>query len=263
MPPRNRNAEPTTTATGRKRPPGFIPKKEPSAADVERGKKAKGVKKGELFDKIVTPENRAREGKICGAARTGKSAAGPGICCQPAGWGTNHRGYGRCRLHGGLMPTHEESAEREEAIDIATKAVQLYGAPIDIDPIEALKGLLQGTAGHVAWLADFIKDLDEPTKLKQTTDIGVKPTVWLELYERERRMLLDISKVAIAAGLKQREIAIEEEKGRMLAQVIQAVLMDEQLGLTPAQRVVAPEVVRAKIMEIVLKNQNALEAANV
>lgn len=35
--------------------------------------------------------------KLCGATKR----QGPGICRRPAGWGTNHAGDGRCKLHGG------------------------------------------------------------------------------------------------------------------------------------------------------------------
>lgn len=38
---------------------------------------------------------------LCGAAK--KSDGTP--CRRPAGWGTDHPGAGRCKLHGGLSPT--------------------------------------------------------------------------------------------------------------------------------------------------------------
>lgn len=36
----------------------------------------------------------------CNARRRG----GPGYCQRPAGWGTDHPGVGRCKLHGGDVP---------------------------------------------------------------------------------------------------------------------------------------------------------------
>lgn len=34
------------------------------------------------------------------------------LCTQPAGWGTAHRGVGRCKLHGGRTPTQTVAAEK-------------------------------------------------------------------------------------------------------------------------------------------------------
>lgn len=46
----------------------------------------------------------------CGAQRPHQPE---GILCgQPAGWGTNHIGVGRCKRHGGATPTQNLAAER-------------------------------------------------------------------------------------------------------------------------------------------------------
>ncbi len=37
---------------------------------------------------------------ICGAQKR----QGEGVCTRPAGWGTDHAGYGSCKLHGGSKP---------------------------------------------------------------------------------------------------------------------------------------------------------------
>ena len=37
---------------------------------------------------------------LCGAPKR----QGEGNCTQPAGWGTDHVGVGRCKLHGGCVP---------------------------------------------------------------------------------------------------------------------------------------------------------------
>lgn len=39
------------------------------------------------------------DGVQCGA----KKRQGEGTCALPAGWGTDHVGYGRCKLHGGVV----------------------------------------------------------------------------------------------------------------------------------------------------------------
>lgn len=40
------------------------------------------------------------DSRYCG----GKRRQGPGLCTRPAGWGTDHVGQGKCKLHGGANP---------------------------------------------------------------------------------------------------------------------------------------------------------------
>lgn len=46
-------------------------------------------------------------------------------CGLPAGWGTNHVGEGRCKLHGGASPHVEDAIERRllEATSLGSKAL--------------------------------------------------------------------------------------------------------------------------------------------
>ena len=46
------------------------------------------------------PTDLERSYPICGAEKR----QGEGVCTRPAGWGTNHAGEGRCKLHGGSNP---------------------------------------------------------------------------------------------------------------------------------------------------------------
>src|SRR5688500_3420092 len=97
-------------ATGQMR--GKVQTKKYANAQKKRyGKYAQPRKKGEQLDPEDRTEPRYDKKKkcwvnalgtpICGALRSGKSYAGPGICCQPAGWGTDHKGFGQCKLHTG------------------------------------------------------------------------------------------------------------------------------------------------------------------
>src|SRR3954447_9014977 len=77
------------------------------------------------------------DSKICGAKTKQDSPRGAkGSPCQrPAGWGTNHSGYGRCKLHGGLAPSSIIAAFREEAMD---EIRRVMGPGIEVDPMDAL-----------------------------------------------------------------------------------------------------------------------------
>jgi hypothetical protein len=202
------------------------------------GTSSKGKPKGELNEKIVTPDNRVGKGPICGANRSGRSSAGPGICCRPAGWGTDHVGYGHCRWHGGNTPGQVKAAEKEAALVAAREATAIFGLPIDRDPHEALLDLVHKTSGHVEWLANFISDLDTPSKLTQMTEMGV------EIYQTERKMLSDFAKAAIAAGVAERKVFLAEQQGRLFASVIQMFLLDDQMKFTPEQAAFAPKAMR-------------------
>lgn len=201
-----------------------------------------------------TPETRRRKNaEICGAQKSGKSDSGPGICCQTAGWGTSHPGVGRCRNHGGNLPGHVVAAEKEKA----KRAVAMFGLPVEVDPHTALMEEIWRTNGHVIWLGTVIAELDSPDKLKQMTDAGVQPSVWVSMYENERAHLVKVSAEAIKCGVAERTIQLAEDQGRLMAMVMQAFIRDPELELTPAQLVHAPKILR-KHMSLA---PSALEAA--
>lgn len=160
------------------------------------------------------------------------------------------RGTGRCRMHLG------RKAKDVIAEDQARKAVVTFGLPRDISPTDALLEEVRYTAGHVAWLreqvqaleaADLVWGLTEEAHKGATEFPGTdrteaaKPNVWLELYYRERKHLVDVTKAAIAAGIEERKVRLAEAQGSLVAQVIRAILAD--LSLTAEQQQRVPEVV--------------------
>jgi hypothetical protein len=85
--------------------------------------------------------SRVRGYAACGAkTRTG------GECGKPAGWGTDHAGEGRCRLHLGSTRNHRRSA----SVELARQEIRKLGLargeePLKIGPAEAML--------HALWLA--------------------------------------------------------------------------------------------------------------
>ena len=91
---------------------------------------------------------------------------------------------------------------------MAKEAVATYGLPRTIDPHRALLEEIYRTAGHVDWLAGKVREHDGedlvwtvienktvtigdgkpvgPVEIKS----GGKPSVWLELYRKERQHLV-------------------------------------------------------------------------
>jgi hypothetical protein len=166
-------------------------------------------------------------------------------------------GLDKCATHCGLS-----KAERDRAAAVylaeqeARKAVETYGLPRDISPTEALLEEVRYTAGHVAWLRaqvqaleskDLVWGMTEQVEKSATEFPGVDVTssatasMWLELYYRERKHLVDVCKAAVSAGCELRRVQLAEAEGALVARVIRAILGD--LMLTAEQQARVPEVV--------------------
>lgn len=159
-----------------------------------------------------------------------------------------------CRMHLG------EQAAPVIALAAARQAVVTYGLPLDVSPGDALLDEVRYTAGHVAWLRERVRELEErdlvwgmteqaektATEFKGTdTTYGATPNVWLELYMDERRHLVAVARAAIAAGIEERKVRLAEQQGALVASVIRGILSD--LKLTPGQRELVGEIVPRRL----------------
>lgn len=167
-------------------------------------------------------------------SRTGKP------CGHIAGFGTDHKGVGCCKFHGGSTPTGRAAARRQAA----EQAVVTYGLPREIDPHAALLEELHRTAGHVAWLGQLVGDLaTRDLKQYEVREMGglvERPAIWVELYHRERKHFTAVAKTCVDVGIEERRVKLAENQGRLLAEVIRGVLTD--LGVVDHPE--APAVVR-------------------
>lgn len=193
------------------------------------------------------------DGPKCG----GKKRQGEGTCTQAAGWGTDHPGTGRCKLHGGSTKNHNAHAIEEQARGL----VETYGRKVETTAVEALLDEVQWTAGHVAWLRDRVREIEaiesDPGsgehplvwgKTRRKTggeDWGeteeAAPSIWLRLYRQERTHLVKVCSEAIRAGIEERRVRLAEQQGALVAQVIRAILTD--LDLSAEQQARIPEIV--------------------
>lgn len=200
------------------------------------------------------PQTQDKPAK-CGARKRGSE----GVCAYPAGWGTDHVGYGRCKLHGGNTPTHQRAAQKAKI----EHAVATLGLPREIDPRDALLEEVYRTAGAVAWLDQQVRtllpeeviwgkseEIDRHATEFPGTDATYKAQVhlWVELWQRERAHLVRVSKEAIAAGIEERKVRLAEQQGALLAGVIKSILAD--LELTPEQQAKVPVVVPKRLRAV-------------
>lgn len=105
---------------------------------------------------------------ICGAKA--KSTGQP--CQKPAGWGTSHKGEGRCRIHGGATPVKhglyskytrhklsemiDRMAEDEELLNLRQNAAFLQSLIIDI-----LNRLEDGSLTYDPKLAETLSNISD------------------------------------------------------------------------------------------------------
>ena len=162
-------------------------------------------------------------------------------------------GVDKCYIHAGVSKAELAGRAAEEE---AKRAVITYGLPRDVSPSDALLEEVRFTAGHVAWLRGRVSDL-APDALtwgtremvdKQATEFpGTDTTeaaavnMWLELYYRERKHLVDVCKAAISVGIEERMVRLAEAQGALLNDVIRRILA--RLSLSSAQSALLPVVV--------------------
>jgi hypothetical protein len=198
----------------------------------------------------VSPLPRKRQAIKC----TGHKANG-----EPCGkWAMN--GQLVCDTCGGRAPQAKAKAVVRISEQRAIRAVETYGLPLDVSPGDALLDEVRYTAGHVAWLRERIRELEnrdlvwgmtEQTEKNATeftgtdTTYGAVPNVWVDLYMRERKHLVDVAKAAIAAGIEERKVRLAEQQGALVAAVIRGILAD--LKLTPDQRELVAEIVPRRL----------------
>lgn len=169
------------------------------------------------------------------------------------------RGSTVCKFHGGKSPQALAAAKRRLEEAEAEKAVVSLGVRRDVMPGDALLEEVQWTAGHVAFLRGKVQELEDKelvwgkTKYKENLD-GFEVTeaaatsVWYDLYERERKHLVQVCTAALKAGVEERRVRLAESQGQQVAAVIQRVL--DGLGLSPGQLELVPTVVPAALRAI-------------
>lgn len=156
-----------------------------------------------------------------------------------------------CVKHGGAAPQVQAAAEQRRAEAAAEVALRrglaaAYGDEVpDVDPKEALVAAVAWKYAEVVWLRGRVADLDESQltwgKVRDKSggdDYGVtqeaRPHVWLSLLHEAERDLVRFSRDAVAAGIEERRIEIEQDKAALVTAAFRAAL--GVLSLLPADR---------------------------
>lgn len=248
----------------------------------------------EQANAIRSPSEHLRANATCGARLSKKSIEekadkldGRIHCSKPAGFRTNHPGFGNCTYHGGSTPAGKKNAARLYARSIAADHVEKFGgdpSSINISAEEVLLEEIRRSVAMVRFIEGRIGQWDAPDPeivasddypesaianpaasdptlgglphLQEETFKGT-PTIteqhaWLVVYREERQHMVKTAKMTIDAGLSTRMVRIAEQQGEMLSTAIRAIL--DALHLTQDQQVLVPQIV-PQILRQVASNQ--------
>lgn len=139
-----------------------------------------------------------------------------------------------CWTHGGnARQARKAAARRVQEAELA-KTARAYGVARDVNPLQAMVELLQDTAGAVVWLRDRIRETEPDALVWGIADevdkgsgefpgvdrkFAAAPSVWLQRYDMERRLLLDVSEKLARLGMDWDAREAVRRQGAALARV--------------------------------------------
>jgi hypothetical protein len=182
---------------------------------------------------------------VCGAKTRQEDSAE--FCGLPAGWGSDHPGIGRCKLHGGNTGKQRTGAARIKAEqEVRDVLAELDVAPVD-DPLTALSQL----AGQVvAWqtaTATLVNRLDDQVRYEGATG-AEQLRAEVGLYERAMDRANTVLSTIARLDIDGRLVRIEEAKAQLLMEAVQAGLAS--IGVTGEQAAKVKRVMARKLRSV-------------
>jgi hypothetical protein len=166
-----------------------------------------------------------REKRLCGAAKR----QGTGRCTRPAGWGTQHPGFGTCKFHGGCTPSSSKAAAEQETRYLLGQLVP------DREPVEDPAAELRRIASlALTWMeacGSAIADLKNFRFLDAKGAEQLRSEI--PMFERSMERAANLVAVIARLGLDEREVAVSEAKAQMLLRALEAGLAEH--GITGPQ----------------------------
>ncbi|MBP5896324.1 hypothetical protein [Streptomyces scabiei] len=169
----------------------------------------------------LRPEH-ADDGKPkCGAQ---KRQGGPGETCTfVAGWGTDHVGTGRCRLHGGNTRTQRAAAQAEKAEEEARRVL----ATLDVTPVADPFAALSTLAGQVlAWqeaISHIVNKLGDRVRYEGASG-AEQLRAEVALYERAMDRTGQILGMIAKLNIEDRMARVTERQADALVSALEAAL---------------------------------------
>jgi hypothetical protein len=169
----------------------------------------------------------------CGAAKRNGEP-----CGRDAGWGTDHPGTGRCKMHTG--------STRAGQIAAATQELGM-AKPANITPGQALQGVMTLAAGQLLFATDKVSALDEDKLFVKGNKLDsgafeMIPHKWVELQRQCMDRLAKYAKLAADAGIAERQTQLQETQMQLITQLMEAVF--DEIGLSKRQRAAVGPAIR-------------------
>jgi hypothetical protein len=166
-----------------------------------------------------------------------------GACTLPAGWGTQHQGFGRCRKHLGTTPNLKKAAERERVEHEARAALQgITDFEAISDPVLRLQMLAGRAERFMEVLGERVVEL---RSIRYAGDSGEQLRAEVGAYERAMtatgRLLVDLARL----GLDERQVRLNERLVQLVNVAITGSLTE--LGLTGEQMAAARPVIARQL----------------
>lgn len=169
----------------------------------------------------LRPERAGSDKPKCGAQ---KRQGLPGETCTfVAGWGTDHVGTGRCRLHGGNTRNQRAAARAQQAEQQARAAL----AALDVTPIDNPFTALSRLAGQaVAWqetIAGIVNQLGD--RLRYEGAAGSEQLrAEIALYERAMDRCAQVLGTIARLNIEDRMARVSERQAEIVVAAIEAAL---------------------------------------
>lgn len=187
------------------------------------------------------------EGKCNGRIDSGDK--GSRRCTLPAGQGTDHKGFGKCKHHFGATAVHSRKAVRQ--VYEAEFARQIrFGELIDTDPMAGILTEISRTAGFIAYLERIIGDKvvdgqnDQVALVYQDSFGGVHIEPAVAIWRAERSHFARCCKMAGDLGIASAIVDMARVMGDKLAELLELIVRD--LGRDPDDPEVE-RVIRARL----------------
>lgn len=176
----------------------------------------------------MTDKQSAKRYDTCGA----KKRQGEGYCTRPAGWGTDHAGFGTCKLHLGSTPIQSVKAKTEMVMREAREAVRKF----DIVPVQDPLTELQRIAGELIavknWLRGHVERLET---IRYEGRAGEQVRAELVVYQASLRDATSALATIVKLGIDERLSRIQESA---VASIVEAVDRGvRESGITGSQAV--------------------------
>jgi len=146
-----------------------------------------------------------------------------------------------CRVHGGVAKQVREKGRKRLEQNQVERTVESLSLPVDTDPVTALLEEIRHVAGDVQFLREHIRSLGwDVTQLNRAPGGASQeaPSVWVEMYWQAHDRLVKVCTATLKAGVEERRIQLEEERGQLLADAIRGMLGELGIDITPEVRTV-------------------------